>query len=74
MNIDASDVVGGFVKSCRKQTVCNPTVMRRSRITCHAVALSLTLNRKLTIIPVMGNFADDHEEDLMHSCKPPTWV
>jgi len=47
MNIDASDVVGGFVKSCRKQTVCNPTVMRRSRITCHAVALSLTLNRKL---------------------------
>ncbi len=45
------------VKS-RKQTVCNPTVMKRSHIACHAAALAWMLNRKLTINPETETFQD----------------
>ncbi len=46
------------VKS-RAPTVCNPTVMRRSHIACHAAALSWILGRRLTIDPNTEEFVDD---------------
>lgn len=56
------------VKS-RNQTVCNPTVMRRSHIACHAAALSWILNRKLTIDPVSEKFVNDDEANRL--CRRP---
>jgi predicted dehydrogenase len=53
----------------RKQTVCNPTVMRRSHIACHAAALSWILQRKLTIDPVTEKFVDDEEANRL--CRRP---
>ncbi len=56
------------VKS-RKQPVCNPTVMRRSHIACHAAALSWILGRRLTIDPKTETFVDDDEANRL--CRRP---
>jgi predicted dehydrogenase len=51
----------------REQPVCNPMVMRRSHIACHAAALSWILQRKLTIDPKTEEFVDDLQAELyMH--------
>jgi predicted dehydrogenase len=69
--LDVSEHARNFfdcVKS-REQTVCNPTVMRRSHVACHAAALSWILNRKLTIDPVTEKFVDDDEANSL--CRRP---
>lgn len=60
------------VKS-REQTVCNPTVMRRSHIACHAAALAWILNRKLTIDPVTESFIDDDDANRLRSRVARDW-
>ncbi|MEM7476225.1 MAG: Gfo/Idh/MocA family oxidoreductase [Planctomycetota bacterium] len=61
------------VKS-REQTVCNPTVMRRSHIACHAAALSWMLGRKLTIDPANEEFVDDENANRMRSRNKRDWA
>lgn len=61
------------VKS-REPTVCNPTVMRRSHIACHAAALSWILKRKLTIDPKTETFVDDAQANRMRFRQPRTWA
>lgn len=61
------------VKS-RQQTVCNPTVMRRSHIACHAAALSWILGRKLKINPVTEEFVDDDDANRMRFRGSRDWV
>lgn len=61
------------VKS-RKQTVCNPTVMRRSHIACHAAALSWMLGRTLKIDPKTEEFVDDDNANRMRYRKPRNWA
>jgi predicted dehydrogenase len=56
------------VKS-REQPVCNPTVMRRSHVACHAAALSWILQRKLTIDPKTEQFVGDDEANRL--CRRP---
>lgn len=53
----------------RKPTVCNPTVMRRSHVACHAAALSWILGRKLTIDPKTELFVNDDEANRL--CRRP---
>ncbi|EMI21034.1 oxidoreductase domain-containing protein [Rhodopirellula maiorica SM1] len=60
------------VKS-RQQTVCNPTVMRRSHVACHAAALSWILKRKLTINPDTEAFVDDDEANRLRYRSPRVW-
>lgn len=54
------------VKS-RSQPACNPTVMRRSHIACHAAALSWILGRKLILDPVREEFVNDPEANSLRS-------
>jgi predicted dehydrogenase len=61
------------VKS-RKQTVCNPTVMRRSHIACHAAALSWILKRKLTIDPRTEEFVGDEEANRLRFRAARNWA
>ena len=61
------------VKS-RKQTVCNPTVMRRSHIACHAAALSWILKRKLTINPKTEEFVGDDEANRLRFRSARDWA
>ena len=61
------------VKS-REQTVCNPTVMRRSHIACHAAALSWILKRKLTIDPESEEFAGDDEANRLRRRPQRDWA
>jgi len=61
------------VKS-RQQTVCNPTVMRRSHIACHAAALSWILGRKLTLDPESESFVNDAEANLHRSRAKRDWA
>ena len=61
------------VKS-RKQTVCNPTVMRRSHIACHAAALSWILGRKLKIDSVKEEFVDDEEANRLRYRQQRDWT
>lgn len=56
------------VKS-REQAVCNPTVMRRSHVACHAAALSWILQRKLKIDPKTESFINDDEANRL--CRRP---
>ncbi|MCO8122008.1 Gfo/Idh/MocA family oxidoreductase [Stieleria sp. TO1_6] len=58
----------------RQQTVCNPTVMRRSHIACHAAALSWMLNRSLTIDPKTERFVDDEEANRLCSRATRDWA
>lgn len=60
------------VKS-RQQTVCNPTVMRRSHIACHAAALSWILQRKLTIDPKTETFVNDDEANRLRFREARNW-
>ena len=61
------------VKS-REQAVCNPTVMRRSHIACHAAALSWILQRKLTINPETEEFVGDDDANRLRFRKPRAWA
>jgi len=61
------------VKS-RKQTVCNPAVMRRSHIACHAAALSWILKRKLTINPETEEFVGDDEANRLRFRAQRDWA
>lgn len=61
------------VKS-RQPTVCNPTVMRRSHIACHAAALSWILNRPLTLDPVKEEFIGDDEANRLRSRPGRDWA
>lgn len=61
------------VKS-RQQTICNPTVMRRSHIACHAAALSWILKRKLTIDPAKEEFVNDDEANRLRSRPQRDWA
>ncbi|MEM0925579.1 MAG: Gfo/Idh/MocA family oxidoreductase [Planctomycetota bacterium] len=60
------------VKS-RKLTVCNPTVMRRSHVACHAAALAWMLGRKLTIDPQTETFVDDDDANRLRSRPARQW-
>lgn len=61
------------VKS-RKRTICNPTVMRRSHIACHAAALSWMLKRKLTIDPTTETFVDDETANRLRARPSRVWA
>lgn len=61
------------VKS-RQQTVCNPTVMRRSHIACHAAALAWILQRSLTLDPIKEEFVDDDEANRLRSRPRRDWT
>ena len=61
------------VKS-RKPTVCNPTVMRRSHIACHAAALAWMLQRDLTIDPATETFVGDAEANRLRYRAPRQWA
>lgn len=61
------------VKS-REQTVCNPTVMRRSHIACHAAALSWILGRKLTLDPKTETFVDDDDANRLRFRAAREWA
>ncbi|QDU93861.1 Gfo/Idh/MocA family protein [Lignipirellula cremea] len=61
------------VKS-RQQAVCNPTVMRRSHIACHAAALSWILQRKLTIDPQTETFVNDDEANRLRYRAARDWA
>lgn len=61
------------VKS-RQQTVCNPTVMRRSHIACHAAALSWILKRTLTIDPKTEEFVNDDEANRLRFRESRHWA
>ncbi len=61
------------VKS-REQAVCNPTVMRRSHVACHAAALSWILQRKLTIDPETEEFVGDDEANRLRRRPQRDWA
>jgi hypothetical protein len=61
------------VKS-REQPVCNPTVMRRSHIACHAAANAWILNRPLTIDPQTETFENDEEANRLKSRAQRDWT
>jgi len=61
------------VKS-REQTVCNPMVMRRSHVACHASALAWMLQRKLTIDPKTEMFVDDDEANQLRRRPQRDWA
>ncbi len=61
------------VKS-REQAVCNPTVMRRSHVACHAAALSWILQRKLTIDPKTEEFVGDDEANRLRRRPQRDWA
>jgi predicted dehydrogenase len=58
----------------REQTVCNPTVMRRSHVACHAAALSWILQRKLVINPETETFDGDDEANRLRSREKRQWA
>lgn len=61
------------VKS-REQAVCNPTVMRRSHVACHAAALSWILQRKLKIDPRTEEFVADDEANRLRRRPQRDWA
>ncbi len=61
------------VKS-RQPTVCNPTIMRRSHIACHAAALAWILRRPLKIDPLTEKFIDDDEANRLCSRPQRDWA
>lgn len=61
------------VKS-REQAVCNPTVMRRSHVACHAAALSWILRRKLTMDPKTEEFIGDDEANRLRRRPQRVWA
>jgi predicted dehydrogenase len=74
--LDVSEHARNFfdcVKS-REQTICNPSVMRRSHIACHAAALSWILKRRLRLDPVREEFIDDDEANRLRSRPQRDWA
>lgn len=61
------------VKS-RKPTVCNPVVMRRSHIACHAAALSWMLGKALKIDPKTETFLNDDDANRLRFRQPREWT
>ena len=61
------------VKS-RAQTVCNPSVMRRSHIACHAAANAWILGRTLKINPATETFQGDDEANRLCSRAKREWT
>ena len=61
------------VKS-RQPPVCNPSVMRRSHVACHAAALSWMLNRKLTINPATEEFVGDETANRLRRRPSRAWA
>ncbi|MEM9586090.1 MAG: Gfo/Idh/MocA family oxidoreductase [Planctomycetota bacterium] len=61
------------VKS-RQQTVCNPTVMRRSHVACHAAALAWILGRPLKMDPATETFVGDDEANRLKSRPNRDWA
>lgn len=61
------------VKS-REQTVCNPTVMRRSHIACHAAANAWILGRALRLDPKTETFENDDEANRLCSRAKRDWT
>ena len=57
----------------RKPTICNPAVMRRSHVACHAAAFSWILGRKLTIDPATETFVNDAEANALRSRPARDW-
>ena len=57
----------------REPTVCNPKVMRRSHVACHAAALAWILGRKLTMDPATEMFVDDDEANRLRSRPKRDW-
>ncbi|SFI78170.1 Gfo/Idh/MocA family protein [Planctomicrobium piriforme] len=57
----------------RTATVCNPDVMRRSHIACHAAALSWILQRNLKIDPVKEEFIGDDDANRLRSRPSRDW-
>ena len=57
----------------RQPPICNPTVMRRSHVACHAAALSWILGRKLTIDPATETFVNDDEANGLRSRPARNW-
>lgn len=58
----------------RKQTVCNPTVMRRSHVACHAAANAWILGRTLKIDPSTETFENDEEANRLRSRPKRDWT
>jgi hypothetical protein len=61
------------VKS-RLPTAAGADVMRRSHIACHAVALSLMLNRKLELDPETETFVNDAEANRLRTRPARDWT
>lgn len=57
----------------RQPTICNPAVMRKSHVACHAAALSWILGRKLVIDPASETFVDDDEANGLRSRPARAW-
>ncbi len=58
----------------REQPVCNPTIMRRSHVACHAAALSWILQRKLTLDPKTEEFVNDDEANRLRRRAQRNWA
>jgi hypothetical protein len=73
--IDAALHARNFFDSVRsrKPTICNPTVMRRSHVACHAAAFSWILGRKLTIDPATETFVNDAEANALRARPARDW-
>jgi predicted dehydrogenase len=57
----------------RTPTICNPAVMRKSHVACHAAAASWILGRKLTIDPATETFVGDDEANGLRSRPAREW-
>ncbi len=57
----------------RQATICNPSVMRRSHIACHAAALAWILQRPLAMDPATEEFIDDDEANRLQSRPARQW-
>jgi len=74
--LDVTEHARNFIDSVKSRTptVCNPTVMRRSHIACHAAANAWILGRKLKIDPKTETFLDDDEADRLSHRPARDWA
>ncbi|MEM9826572.1 MAG: gfo/Idh/MocA family oxidoreductase, partial [Planctomycetota bacterium] len=61
------------VKS-RQATVCNPSVMRRSHVACHAAAIAWILGRTVKMDPATETFVDDEAAQRLCSRAKREWT
>jgi predicted dehydrogenase len=73
--IDAGLHARNFFDSVRSRTptICNPDVMRRTHVACHAAAFSWILGRKLVIDPATETFVNDDEANGLCSRPAREW-